>query len=139
MIIGDAKKRLVTLWFLSGAILFLIMLIMTFKGKFEDFPDKAWGWLFPNILPTLSLMISVFLFDQSNKQSNTKAIEKFYFQFAFFMSLFYILILFLTILTAPLTGNALLSQMEQSSLYLGPIQGLVAGAIGLFFLKKSEQ
>lgn len=138
MTIEVAKKRLALLWFLSGSVLFFLMLIMTFNGKFEDFPDKAWGWFFPNILPTLSLMVSVFMFDQSKRQSNTENIEKFYFQIAFFISLFYMIILSMTILTAPLTGNAMLSQMEQSSLYLGPIQGLVAGAIGLFFVKRAE-
>jgi hypothetical protein len=138
MTTGQAKKRLAKLWFILGGSLFILMLALTLNGKFEEFTDKAWGWFFPNVLPTLSLMISVFLFDQSSSEANTKELEIFYFQIAFYISLFYLCILFIIILTSPITGKPMLDQMEQSSLYLGPIQGLVAGAVGLFFIKEAN-
>jgi hypothetical protein len=39
------------------------------------------------------------------------------------------------ILAQPLTQLPALELMRQSNLYLGPLQGLVAAALGAFFIK----
>ena len=130
----EAKKKLSILWFTFAAVLFLIVLIQSLLGKYEDKINEAWGWFFPNILPTLSLMISVFLFDLKNKKTNY-GIEILYFRISYGLSVVYLITILLTILIEPLSPKSIIQIMKESNLYLGPLQGLVAGAIGLLFVK----
>ena len=129
-----AQRRLARIWFIFGGILFLLIFMQTMFGKFEDKSDEAWSWFFPNIIPTLSLMISVFVFQNKKPQAN-KSIDKFYFQLAFWLSLFYLTTILVTILSQPFVGSSIISLMHESNLYLGPFQGLVTAALGSLFIK----
>jgi hypothetical protein len=130
------KKRLAILWFTVGLILFVVLSIQTALGtKFADKEGEAWGWFLPTMWPTLSLIIGVLLLDATFPTGTDKQIERFFFWLTFGLSAFYLTLVALTILMQPFTGLTLLELMKRSNLWLGPIQGLVAAALGAFFVK----
>lgn len=132
-----AKRNLAMPWFIAGALLFLIMFLQTIGGKFEDKNIEAWGWFTQNLIPTLSLIITVFVAD-SNTEIVDREIEKFYFNLALGLSIFYLFVLLSVLLAQPFAGKGIIPWLQSSSIYLGPFQGLVTAAVGMFFLKKSK-
>lgn len=131
-----AKKNLATLWFVLVGLVFLLMFFQTLNGKFEQDVNEAWGWLFPTVLPTLSLILTVFVFDMRNTQKQVVKVDRFYFRLVFSLSLFYMIIILLILLSQPITGQPIIILMKVSNIYLGPIQAIITGAMGLFFVKK---
>lgn len=130
-----AKKKLATLWFIMAASIFTLMILMSFS-ELKAYLDIAWGWLLPNILPSLSLILAVFFIDiQEKNDGNQKLVDRFYYRIAFGVSLFYLLIILGIILSAGFKFN-LKDIMQSSNIYLAPIQGVVGAALGLFFYKK---
>lgn len=132
-----AKKNLAMPWFIAGALLFVIMFIQTIGGKFEDKNIEAWGWFTQNLLPTLSLIITVIVADSSTEIAD-REIEKFYFNLAFGISIFYLFVIFSVLLVQPFAEKGIIPWLQSSTIYLGPFQGLVTAAVGMFFLKKSK-
>ena len=130
------KKNLATLCFVLVGLVFLLMFFQTLNGKFEQDVNEAWGWLFPTVLPTLSLILTVFVFDMRNTQKQVVKVDRFYFRLVFSLSLFYMIIILLILLSQPITGQPIIILMKVSNIYLGPIQAIITGAMGLFFVKK---
>ena len=128
----ESKKRLATIWFIGAAALFLLVFAQHMGGKYGKNTGDAWSWLLPNCLPTLSLIIGVLVKDSSKKISDTTA-DRFLFRLSCGLSICYLLINILVILLNP--GNPL-GMMNQSKLFLGPLQGLVSAALGAFFITK---
>ena len=134
-----AQKRLAILWFIAAALIFIIMLHFTFSGdKLKDHVNEAWGWVFPNLLPTLSLIITIFVVDIQSKSRANPSVERFYFTLVFGISIFYLAVL-LWILLQPNPNPGIIGRMKQSSIFLGPLQGIVGAAIGMFFIKRSSE
>ncbi|MBE99790.1 hypothetical protein [Flavobacterium coralii] len=134
----SAKKRIAILWFTFAAVVFLILFLQTVKGKYESNITEAWGWYCQNILPSLSLIVSVFIFDSTNGTVRNRSVEKFHFNIAFFLSLFYLLVIIGVILSQPFAKTSPIVWLQQSNIYLGPLQGIATGAIGIFFIKRSN-
>ncbi|MEM8802641.1 MAG: hypothetical protein AAGF55_08900 [Pseudomonadota bacterium] len=147
--LAQARRKLALVWFpLSGAI-FLLMVLQTFSGAFADQEQRAWGWALPNFLPTLALMASVFSSQAIDPEDKTISMVKtFFFRMAFWISIFYFLILFIVIL-APVvmqmsgqdaaTPETRLTAMSRSNIFLGPLQSLVVGIIGALFILKDQK
>lgn len=133
-----AKKRIAILWFIVAATIFALMFLQTINGKFENKVSEAWGWFCQNLLPTLSLIISVFIFDNAANNGNSRMIDKFHFNIAFFISLFYLLVVTSVVLAQPFAKTSTIVWLQQSNIYLAPLQGIATGAIGIFFIKKSS-
>jgi len=131
-----AKKHLATLWFVLVGLIFILMFTQTLMGKYENKVSEAWGWLFPSVLPTLSLIITVFVFDIGHQQNKVLRVDKFYYRMVFGLSLFYLFTLFAILLLQPVIGVPIITLMKDSSMYLGPFQGLISASMGLFFIKK---
>ncbi|WP_143305640.1 hypothetical protein [Chitinophaga vietnamensis] len=132
----EAKKKIAIFWFVVSAIIFTIVFVQTLGGKFEDNSQEAWGWVTSAILPNLTLMLSVFLFDIKAAAPERSFVDIFYYRITIGLSIFYLGVIILMILLQPLTNKPLLQLMKESSIYMGPFQGLVSGAIGLFFVKQ---
>ena len=130
------KKRLAVLWFSGAGLVFTVVFLQTIFGKYGDHADEAWSWLLPGIMPTLSLMISIFAADVLGKGISVKQADRFIFWLCFWLSLAYLIILNLTILLSPFSASAPLTLMRDSNLWLGPFQGLVSASIGIFFITK---
>ncbi len=129
------KVRLATLWLVACGIAFLLLVLQTIFGKYDGQADAAWGWLLPSVMPTLSLIIGVLVVDSRGEGSARRNADRFMFRVAFGLSAAYLLVVLTIILAQPLTQLPALELMRQSNLYLGPLQGLVAAALGAFFIK----
>ncbi len=128
-----AQSRLLILWGISGLVLISLMIARTLGNKFGHLVNDAWSWFLPTILPTLSLMVTVSIAQQTDdKQSSL-----FLYQLAFIISVFYLLLVLFTILN-PVENQFSnpLDLMKLSNLWLGPIQGLVAATLGVFFVRE---
>ena len=138
MSVTQCKKRLSTLWFVGSAIVFSIILFQTFFGHYSDKAQEAWSWFLPTVLPTLSLMIGVFVTEALWGRYTEKHIDSFIFKLSFYLSIFYFVIVFLTVMMQPVVTNAAIGFLKQSNLWLAPIQGLAAASIGAFFVKTGQ-
>jgi hypothetical protein len=65
-------------------------------------------------------------------------VRRSFFQIAFGFSAFYLLLILLTLAIQPFTQTGPLQLMRLSNLWLGPVQGLVASAIGVLFVSKKD-
>jgi hypothetical protein len=60
MLLETARWRLAAIWFCASAVIFLILIIQSTGGVYDEQVQTAWGWALPNFLPTLAFMTSVF-------------------------------------------------------------------------------
>jgi hypothetical protein len=132
-----AQKRIAILWFTMGGFLILMLITMILFGKFEDKSGEAWGWFLPTILPTFSLITCVFIHDFNNSAVKSMQIKRFYFYLSFFLSLSYIIVLYLIICSPLYSSNTILENMKTSNIFLGAIQTVVTASLGLFFVSKN--
>ena len=129
------KRRLATVWFLLAGVIFLLLVIQTVMGYYGQRATDAWGWFLPNVMPTLSLIVGVLVLDQMGGGVKTRTADAFLYRLALGLSLAYLLLILLSILVQPFAPLPPLDLMQQSNLWLGPLQGLVAGTLGAFFIK----
>ena len=56
----ECRKKLALVWFLFGGFLVLLVIGQSLAGKFGEHLRDVWRWFLPTLLPTLSLIVSVF-------------------------------------------------------------------------------
>ncbi len=135
----ECKRRLATLWFSGAAVLFVVLLVQSIFGRYGSRTSDAWSWLLPTLMPTLSLVIGVLVMDSLGKGVMVKRADKFLFKLTSGMSVVYLVAVLLIFVLQPLSPVGPFELMGQSSLWLGPFQGLVAGAMGAFFVKAPDE
>ena len=69
----DCKNRLLAIWGIGFGLLFLLLLLQTFFGKYGSKYEEVTGWFFPLTVPTLMLMVGVTLAERRNE---TKRLAK---------------------------------------------------------------
>ena len=134
-----AQPRLAVVWFSGGGFILLLVIIQSLMGKYEGKTDEAWSWLLPSIMPTLSLIIGVLVAGAKRENQPEETVTRFVFNLSFWLSLTYLLLVALTILISPFIAKTVeeaLELMHRSNLWLGPLQGLVGAALGVFFISK---
>lgn len=146
-----AQKKLIVLWCLVSAIVFIIYFVQTLTGKYLDNISEVWEWVLQFVIPPLTLMIGV-LINQLSSESGNKVIDIFYFRVAFGFSGFFLLLLLLSAVLVPFMHHAQNSQVLVTEItkenqitiidafnsynnFLIPVQGLTTLALGLFFTK----
>lgn len=134
------QRSLATLWFVTSAVLVVLFAAQSFAGQFRTETAAAWSWLMPNFVPTLSLMIGVLIRDQRLSDVEGLQVDRFVFQLAFWVSVFYLGVLLFSILAWPLTNmrNAI-GALQLSNAWLVPLQGLSAATIGAFFIEQRSK
>lgn len=138
---NKCKNILAVTWFICSCILFFVFLFQTIFGKYGDYTTDAWGWFFPNLMPTLSLMSAVFVADALGKRVQIQTVDRFFFRLAFGLSSVYLLVVAITFFSLPFVSakpQEMVQFLRQSNLWLGPLQGLVSASIGVFFVKRQE-
>ena len=136
--IKQCRQRLAIIWLVCSSILFAILIAQTIFKHYGDKGGEAWSWFLPMIMPTLTLMITVVVSDYLDKTISAPVEGRFMYVLCALLSVSYLFVLGLTFFLSPLSPWTPLELMKQSSLYLGPFQGLVAGALGAFFVSKSK-
>ena len=139
----SCKNRLATIWLVGVAAVFVLFLIQSVLRKYPGSLQEAWQWFLPTWLPTLSLMVGVFVADASREPHKENLPDPFIYKLARGLSVFYLIVLLLTLLLEPLatragTADSALSFLKMSNLWLAPLQGLVSAILGAFFIKRAS-
>ncbi len=122
----ECRRRLATLWFAVGLTLFVVLVLQSVLDRFGDRVEDAWSWFLPSVMPTLLLIVGVLVLDVASGGYVDRNVDPFFFWLTFSLSALYLLLVAATLLLQPFTGVPVLDLMKQSSLWLGPLQGLVA-------------
>jgi hypothetical protein len=134
-----AKRRLGTLWFVCGGVLFVWVVLQSVFDKYGDKIEVGWQWFLPTILPTLSLIIAVFVVDAAGPTAKERTIDEFFYRLAFWLSVAYLFVVAITLVGATVVPTAPnFELLGRSQYWLAPIQGLATGAMGIFFIKKND-
>ena len=145
--IDQCKKSLASLWGVAFVMFFFLMLYETQAGPLGDQQQPAWGWIFQNLLPTLSLIVGVLGADATKPRSARRTVDRFFFRIALGASAIYLATMMLTFVLSAVSffhdgeGDSAwkpLEAMQNSAIYLGPLQGLTAAALGVFFTKQDS-
>ncbi|MBU4445014.1 hypothetical protein KJ656_08045 [bacterium] len=136
---SNCKRKLATLWFSGAGVLFFVLLLQTIFGRYGNRSPDAWSWFLPTILPTLSLVIGVLVMDVLGKGLRAIVVDAFLFRLTFGISTAYLVAVLLLFLLQPFSTVSPFDLLNQSNLWLGPFQGLVAAAMGAFFVKSPEE
>jgi hypothetical protein len=142
----SARGWLAAIWFGGGAVFILILIGQSLGGMFGEEMNKVWAWAIPNILPTLSLMLSVFAAYALMSQADVDQmkVRTTFYRIALGVSVFYLVVLVMVVVMAPFTaasgkiGKLPIDIMHQSNFFLGPIQGLTAAVLAALFFSKSN-
>ena len=140
-----ARNVLFLIWLISFLVCFIILMVQTLAGTYqvttesglENQTNKVWSWFIPLTIPTLSLMIGV-MGVSSLKTEKQGTIKKNFFQFAKWLSLFYLVIVVAVILSWPfLNYENPIDVYSISSFFITPLQGIIIALIGYLFTAKS--
>lgn len=129
------KRRLASVWFVGAGVIFTLVLVQSLLNRYADHVNEVWGWLLPTVVPTLSLIIGVLVFDAIQQTRRHRRIDRFLFRLTFGLSAMYLVAVLLVIVFQPLAAVPPVQLMNQANIWLGPFQGLVAAAMGAFFVK----
>lgn len=134
----QCRKRLATIWFVGSGVLFVLLVLQTIFKHYGDRAEDVWSWFLPLIMPSLSLIIGVLVWNGLGPDTQTLSADTFVYRVAAVLSLLYLIVLGLTFFLSPFSPWTPLELMKQSSLYLGPFQGIVAACLGAFFVSKKS-
>jgi hypothetical protein len=136
--LDSVRNRLAAVWLIGSGIVLLLVVIQALLGRFGADTQEAFGWLLPTLLPTLSMIVTVLTYTALDPRLLEAVVRKSFFQLALWLSLFYLFLILLTIAIQPFTPIPPLELIRLSNLWLGPVQGLAASAIGILFVTKKE-
>ena len=144
----QCRRRLATLWFVAAGAFFVALLVITMffdngsgRGAAGGRVDKElWNWLLPAFVPSLSLMVGV-LVARLGADANDEGsrVDRFLFRLAFWISVVYLAAFGLAFVNATLLSDSARKVIRESNLWLGPVQGLVTGSLGAFFVHSQAQ
>ena len=135
---GKCKRRLAMVWFVGAGILFLLLVLQSILGRYGDRVNEAWAWFLPTVLPTLSLIIAVLASEAINRQARSRYIDSFMYRLALSLSIAYLIVVSGTFFLKYFSTWSQLELMRISNLWLGPMQGMVAAGIGIFFVREED-
>jgi uncharacterized membrane protein len=137
--LAKARARLATVWLVCSGFVFFIVMAQCAFGKYMldgvDHSSDIWKWLLPNLLPTLTTMVAALAATWSTRD-DAQSVRRDFYHFANGLSWFYLLLLIGLLLSQPFAQRFGLDQirtLQNSSLGMGPLQGLVAAALGVLF------
>lgn len=130
-----AEWRLAVLWLVGGGLLMLLLIGQTFGGLHAERVQDAWAWFLPTVMPTLSLIVGSLAADYVGDERKPRRLDGRLVQLATGLSLVYLGLVLVSILAAALLAHRRppVELLQRSSLWLGPIQGLVAASLGVIY------
>jgi hypothetical protein len=124
-------------WLSGSAVVFLLLAAQSIGGKYGPGVTDAWSWLLPLVSPMLLLIVGAVV-AEAYKPRARATVSQFSFRLSFGLSLFYLILLAAAILVQPFSQQEPLKVLDVSTLWLGPLQGLVATSLGVFFQSKEN-
>ena len=139
--LSTSKWNLAKLWFIAGGILFVFMLWLTFGGYFynETEIQTAWKWFFANMVPTLTLIMGVLVFDvQKTVETKSRMVDKKFYLLSLGVSVIYLFTISIHLVVPPFFyPNQMMKLISMSELWVSLVQGLVVSALGVFFIRQN--
>jgi hypothetical protein len=136
LLVVECQRRLAILWLAGAGAAFLLVLAQTIGGKYGEESGKAWAWLVPTVVPTVSLIVGVII-AQGRQPETGITVSRMAYNLSWWLSVIYLSLVFLTPLLEPLTDTQNpLDFLAASAAWLGPVQGLVGIALGGFFVAR---
>lgn len=138
--LAQCQRGLAVLWFAGGAPVFLVVFIQTLRDVYGDRTQDVWSWLLPTLLPTLLLITGVVAADalRGVPANPVILVDKFFYRLTAALSILYLLLVNAVFFLRPFSPLDPLILLQRASLFLGPLQGLVAAALGVFFSAKKQ-
>ena len=133
---GFCKDKLLKIWGLGFAVLFFLLVVQTFMGKYGEKYADVIGWLVTLTVPTLSLMLGVFIADKQGTSIQDIPADRTLYKIAEFSSFIYFLLIYLVFLVEPLVSYSPFQMMNISKPFFGVINGFITLIIGYFFVKR---
>lgn len=139
MLLTDARWGLARIWFLWGFLIFGVIVVQSILGKYGSQVQEAWSWFIPTIVPTLALMIGVIGAAAMLSEDDVRTVKRNFYVMTLWISVAYLLTLSITILLEPFAPMGPIPLYLLSNYWLGPMQGIVGGAIGLLFTSQQRE
>ena len=130
-----ARKTLAVVWFTGAGLTFVTMLVLAVFGGSER-GTKLWDWFLPAIAPNLSLIVGVLFNDLKRKVPRGESVDAFVYRLALWLSVVYLVLLFVTPLLAPFTDAPLEVDLQNSRVPLSLVQALATTALGAFYVQR---
>ena len=137
----DAQIRISKVWFICGPIIFIVFLILQISGRFGKDSADAWQWLISQVLPTLTLISSVFIILSKAKKDGGELTTPYFFRLAFYGSIFFFVCLFGVVLSIPLgeiidPEKSSYEFLDSMTIPLSAVLSIVTALVGIFFAKE---
>jgi hypothetical protein len=133
ILLDQARNSLTVVWFVGAALSFILLAAQSILGRFEGSLQEVWGWYTPTVFPTSALMLGVIGTTALQPGYDKRVVKAFFFKLSRALSVFYLLILLLTMLLAPFSKLQGMELFTVSNYWLAPIQSLVVAAITVLF------
>lgn len=132
-----AKAMFGGLWIIGGGVLIVLLTAQTFSGLYGDNLKDVFDWCVPHVLPTVTLMLAVFIYDAKNPstEKSDKEIGGLFFGVTMLFTGLYLMILIGAFLFAVYVDNRI-EFYKQTSIPLGIIQGIITPLTAFFFQSK---
>ena len=145
--VDTARYALAKLWLIAGGILIVILAAQTIGDVHKNHEAEVFGWALPNFLPTLALILGVLAdtaIGGNDREVAKTTVRKDFYQIAWWLSVFYLVLLFATIVLASAksiwvelnSDKTPFDTLKISSLWLAPCQSLVVMAVGRLYFNK---
>jgi len=127
------QMKLTALWWIWGTVLIFMLVFLSMQpALFGEDTAKVWQWFLPNIIPTMTMVgASAYASQQTLvPQSNEAG-----FLIVVVASAIYLSLLTLSVISTPFVAQPL-QALQQANLWLGPVQGLAASGLAIYFIKR---
>ena len=132
--LNRCQLALTAVWWIWGVLLILMLALLSAQDKlFGEKVGEAWQWFLPNIMPTLMLVGAASYAKQKAPSVNQDMVGPI-FLITLSVSIIYLLLLTISVVGA-LFAQPPLAWLIKTNYWLGPVQGLAASALGVFFTK----
>lgn len=134
MTVGRARFLLSLCWVLGVTPLLLLMVARSVTRFYHGDITELWSWLTQLLLPVLGVIFASWSVKGAHAD-DTDVKSKSVFWFTFGLSCFYLVTIYLVVFLEPQSPDDWSSVFRSSGIYLGFFQGLVASALGKFFIE----
>ena len=142
--LDTVRSRLGWIWFIGAGLIFIVMIMQSLLGNYRtstaDLTQQAWSWLLPTLMPSVGLIVTVLSYSALDPNVSAFVVRKNFVTVATGFSIFYLFTVLITLaiqpIAAPSDPEKAIGLMHTSNLWLGPLQGVVASAIGVLFTSK---
>lgn len=137
MTFHDSQRRLFKLWMIGGGGIIFIVALQGLLGHYGDKWDDAGKWLMSTIFPNAGVIVGAIAFS-AHSAPEESTVNPQAFRSAWWVSLLYLTIVSLVVFLQPIVADSTtpVELMGRANVILGPLQGLVGTALGVFFLSR---